>query len=273
MPVRKRDNGSLTGSKRYAAEKGKSIEEQTQANDAKAREKVKARFQKPVDAVNTVASGVKNVVQKVKTIERAARTVRQAASGGSAAVTDDAKQSLNKASVIASEYGINEIEISDLLGSDPYKADASIPETKAADANREKLKIQRQNNALEVRLEKIKQGRKVVAVVTEQRRLIGDFVDFSTVGIETATKLVKNEIADTRYQTEQSKLEQTEELFYQQRVATQGTMNLTHGIEDEWDLKFQLQATKNDRLRLDIEGSHRDNDIKREELEARLVEF
>ena len=50
-------------------------------------------------------------------------------------------------------------------------------------------------------------------------------------------------------------------------------MNLTHGIEDEWQLKFQLQATRNDRLKLDIEGSHRDNDIKREELEARLVEF
>jgi hypothetical protein len=109
-------------------------------------------------------------------------------------------------------------------------ADATIPEMKAADANREKLKIQRQNNALEVRLEKIKQGRKVVAVATEQRRLIGDFVDFSTVGIETATKVVKNQIADTNIRTEQSKLEQSEELLYQQRVATQGTMNLTSGL-------------------------------------------
>ncbi|MBW4450757.1 MAG: hypothetical protein KME38_29010 [Spirirestis rafaelensis WJT71-NPBG6] len=49
-------------------------------------------------------------------------------------------------------------------------------------------------------------------------------------------------------------------------------MNLTNGIEDEWQLKFQLQGTRNDRLRLEIEGSHRDNDIKREELEARLFE-
>ena len=272
MPVRKRENGSLTGSKRYAAEKGKTVEEQTQQNHAKAMDKVKARFQKPADAVNAVADGVRSVAQGVKTVERAARTVRQAVNGGSSTVTDDSKQSLNKASQIASEYGIKEIEVSDLLGSDPYSADANIPEMKAADANREKLKIQRQNNALEVRLEKIKQGRKVVAVATEQRRLIGDFVDLSTVGIETATKVVKNEIANTKYQTEQSKLEQTEELLYQQRVATQGTMNLTHGIEDEWNLKLELQQTKNDRLRLDIEGSYRDNDIKREELEARLIE-
>jgi hypothetical protein len=272
MAVRKRENGSLTGSKRYAAEKGKSIEEQTQENHAKAVEKVKARFQKPENAVNAVADGVRTVAQGVKGVERAARTVRQAVSGGSSTVTDNHKESLSKASEIASEYGIKEIEISDLLGSDPYAASSSIPEMKAVHANREKLKIQRQNNALDVRLEKIRQGRKVVAVATEQRRLIGDFVDFSTVGIETATKVVKNQIADTKYQTEQSKLEQSEELLYQQRVVTQGTMNLTHGIEDEWQLKFQLQATKNDRLRLDIEGSHRDNDIKREELEARLVE-
>jgi hypothetical protein len=272
MAVRKKEHGSLTGSKRYAAEKGKTIEEQTQENHAKAVEKVKARFQKPADAVNAVADGVRSVAQGVKGVERTARTVRQAVSGGSSTATDNHKESLSKASEIASEFGIKEIEISDLLGSDPYSADATIPEMKAADANREKLKIQRQNNALEVRLEKIKQGRKVVAVATEQRRLIGDFVDFSTVGIETATKVVKNQIADTKYQIEQSKLEQTEELLYQQRVATQGTMNLTHGIEDEWQLKFQLQATKNDRLRLEIEGSHRDNDIKREELEARLFD-
>ncbi len=270
MPVKKKENGSLTGSKRYAAEKGKTVEEQSHENADRAFEKIKSRFQKPVDAV---VDGVRTVAQGVKGVERAARTIRQAVNGGSSAVTDDSKQSLAKASQIASEYGVEEIEISDLLGSNPYAADANIPEMKAVDANREKLKIQRQNNALEVRLEKIKQGRKVVSIATEQRRLIGDFVDFSTVGIETATKVVKNEIADTKYQTEQSKLEQTEELLYQQRVATQGTMNLTHGIEDEWQLKFQLQGTKNDRIRLEIEGSHRDNDIKREELEARLVEF
>lgn len=273
MPVKKKENGSLTGSKRYAAEKGKTVEEQSQENHAKAIDNIKSRFNQPQQSVNNIADGVRSVANGIKTVERTARTVRQAVKGGSSVVTDNHKQSLNKASEIASEYGIAEIEISDLLGSNPYSADANIPEMKAVDANREKLKIQRQNNALEVRLEKVKQGRKVVAVATEQRQLIGDFVNFSTVGIEVATKVVKNEIADVKYQTEQSKLEQTEELFYQQRVATQGTMNLTHGIEDEWALKFQLQGTKNDRIRLEIEGSHRDNDIKREELEARLIEF
>jgi uncharacterized protein YoxC len=93
MAVKKRENGSLTGSKRYAAEKSKTVEQQTQENHAKALEKVKARFQKPVDAVNAVADGVKNVAQGVKGVERAARTVRQAVSGGSSTVTDNHKES------------------------------------------------------------------------------------------------------------------------------------------------------------------------------------
>jgi len=49
-------------------------------------------------------------------------------------------------------------------------------------------------------------------------------------------------------------------------------MNLTNGIEDEWQLKYQAQQAKNDRLRLEIEGSFRENEAKREELEARLFE-
>jgi hypothetical protein len=269
MPVKKKENGSLTGSKRYAAEKGKTVDQQSQENDAIARERVKARFTKPAESV---VDGVRTVAQVGKGVERAARTIKNAVSGGSSTVTDTHTQSLAKASEIASEYGIKEIEIGDLLGSNPYQADGNIPEMKAADANREKLKIQRQNNALEVRHEKIKQGRKVVAIASEQRRLIGDFVDFATAGVETATKVVKNQIADTRYQTEQSKLEQSEELLYQQRVATQGTLNLTNGIEDEWQLKYQAQQAKNDRLRLEIEGSFRENEAKREELEAQLFE-
>ena len=112
MSVKKKEHGSLTGSKRYAAEKGKTIEEQTQENHDKAMGKVKARFQKPVDAV---ADGVRTVAQGVKGVERDAKTVKQAVSGGSSTVTDNHKQSLDKASEIASEYGIKEIEISDLL--------------------------------------------------------------------------------------------------------------------------------------------------------------
>ncbi len=115
MPVKKKENGSLTGSKRYAAEKGKTVDEQTQENHAIAIKNIKARFTKPVDAVNAVASGVTAAVRGIQTVERAARTVRQAVRCNSSLVTDNHKQSLNKASEIASDYAIKAIEASDLL--------------------------------------------------------------------------------------------------------------------------------------------------------------
>lgn len=278
MP-RAKQSGSLTGSRHFKKPQNTpdstppstpdSISTPEQQTDAKARQRVKERFQQTAQAVGNAAHVVGS---GVKTVERAAKTVRRGFAGSSKLVTNSSIDSLKQAVEIAQQYGVGEIDIKEMLGTDPYKADANIPEMKAVDANREKLKIQRQNNALEVRHEKIKQGRKVVQVATEQRRFIGDFVDFATAGIETATKVVKNQIADTKYGIEQSKLEQTEELLIQQQIATQGTLNLTPGIEEEWSLKFQNQQAKNDRLKLEVEGSIKDNERKREELEAKLLE-
>lgn len=279
MP-RAKHSGSLTGSRHFKKPKDappstpKSTPDSTptpeQEVDAKARQRLKDRFQQTAQAAGNTAQAVGNGFKAANT---AVKTVRQGLKGGSPLVTNSSIDSLKEAVALAQQYGgVAEIDVKQMLGNDPYKADANIPEMKAADANREKLKIQRQNNALEVRHEKIKQGRKVVQIATEQRKFIGDFVDFATAGIETATKLVKNQVADTKYGIEQSKLEQTEELLIQQQIATQGTLNLTAGIEEEWTLKFQSQQAKNDRLKLEVEGSIQDNERKREELEAKLLE-
>lgn len=278
MP-RAKQSGSLTGSKHFKKPKDtpsstppstpSSTPTPEQQTDAKARERLKDRFQQTAQTVGNAAQAVGNGVKAVNT---AAKTVRRGFAGGSAIVTNSSDASLKQAVEISQQYGVGEIDIKEMLGHDVYRADGSIPEMKAVDANREKLKIQRQNNALEVRHEKIKQGRKVVAIATEQRRYIGDFVDFATAGIETATKVVKNQIADTKYGIEQSKLEMTEEQLIQQQVMTQGTLDLTAGIQEEWSLKFQSQQAKNDRLKLEVEGSLADNERKREELEAKLLE-
>jgi hypothetical protein len=278
MP-RAKQSGSLTGSKHFKKPKDTppstppSTPESTltpeQEMDARVRARLKERFQQTAQTVGNAAQAVGS---GVKAVNNAAKTVRRGFTGGSAIVTNSSDTSLKQAVEIAQQYGVGEIDIKEMLGTDPYKADADIPELRAVDANREKLKIQRQNNALEVRHEKIKQGRKVVAIATEQRKFIGDFVDFATAGIETATKVVKNQVADTKYQIEQSKLEMTEEQFVQQQLATQGTLNLTAGIEEEWSLRFQSQQAKNDRLKLEVEGSIQDNERKREELEAKLLE-
>lgn len=277
MP-RAKQSGSLTGSRHFKKPKDTppstppSTPESTptpEQVDVKARQRVKERFQ---DAAQAVGNAAQAVGGTVKAVNNAAKTVRRGFTGGSAIVTNSSDTSLKQAVEIAQQYGVGEIDIKEMLGNDPYRADGDIPEMKAVDANREKLKIQRQSNALEVRTEKVKLGRKVVQLATEQRRYVGDFVDFATVGIETATKVVKNQIADTKYGIEQSKLEQTEELLIKQQLATQGTLNLTSGIEQEWQLKFESQQAKNDRLKLEVEGSIADNERKREELEAKLLE-
>jgi hypothetical protein len=278
MP-RAKQSGSLTGSKHFKKPKDTpsstplstpdSTPTPEQQTDAKAPARLKERFQ---ETAQTLGNAAQVVGSGVKTVNSAVKTVRRGFAGGSAIVTNSSDASLKQAVEIAQQYGVGEIDIKEMLGNDPYKADGAIPEMKAVDANREKLKLQRQSNALEVRTEKVKLGRKVVQLATEQRRYVGDFVDFATVGIETATKVVKNQVADTKYQIEQSKLEQTEEQLIQQQIATQGTLNLTAGIEEEWSLKFQSQQAKNDRLRLEVEGSIQDNERKREELEAKLLE-
>ena len=274
MP-RAKQSGSLTGSKHFKKPKDtapstpSSTPTPEQQTDAKARQRVKDRFQ---DTAKTVGNAAQAVGGTMKAVSHAAKTVRRGFTGGSAIVTNSSDVSLKQAVEISQQYGVGEIDIKEMLGNDPYKADGDIPEMTAKDANTQKLKLQRQSNALEVRTEKVKLGRKVVQLATEQRRYIGDFVDFATVGIETATKVVKNQIADTKYGIEQSKLEQTEELLIQQQLATQGTLNLTAGIEQEWQLKFQSQEAKNDRLKLEVEGSLADNERKREELEAKLLE-
>jgi hypothetical protein len=245
-----------------------------------------ARFDKPevtTSPIETIVDKASNVVQSVsgtaqsvgnatRAISNGVKGVQRSFSGSSPMVTADHKEALTLANTMSSQFGIQDIELTELLGTDPYAADSSAPEMTSSEANATKLRIQRQNNSIEVRHEKVKQGRKVVALAIEQRRLVGDMVDFATAGVEVASKVVKHEIANVRFQTEQSKLEQSEELLIQQQVATEGSINLTEGIRQEWVLKFDRQQAKNENLRLEVEGAIRENDVKRQELEAKLLE-
>jgi hypothetical protein len=249
--------------------------------DKKARAKLKERFEKPLETVSNVAQGAASVVNKAaevigtgvnagKQVANGLKSIRQAVSGGSQLVTQDATESYKQASEIAQQYGILEQDIKALLGTDPYTADGSSPEQTAGEAKKQQLKLQRQLNAQETRAAKIKLGRKIVQNQREETRLIGDVVDLHTSRIETGTKVVTNQIANTKYNIEQSKLEETEEFLTQQQIRTQGTLSLTDGIREEQDLKYQRQKAKNDGLRLEVEGAITAIERKREEMEAFL---
>lgn len=269
----------ITNPKGNGTRKGstKAEEKATQAADKRARERLKERFkdvgEKVSETAQNVAGTVQNVVGAAQTIGNAAKSLQNAATGGSTLIATPSTEAYKQALQMGEKYGIKELPVQEMLGTDPYKADGNIPEMSAKDANAERLKIQRQNNALNVRKDKIAQGRLVVATATENVRLVGDVVTYNTAQIEVGAKVVQNQIAESKFRTEQSKLEQTEEFLTQQQIRTQGTINLTQGIREEQDLRFQEQQAKNDNLKLSVEGAIKDNEIKRLELEAKLLDF
>jgi hypothetical protein len=262
MP-RKTGKGAVTGSKHFDKPNTPNV-------GAKASEVIGAVGSKASEVIDNVSSAASTVGNGVRAVNNATKKVRRAFGQGSSLVTDTHDISLTKALEISSQYGVGEIDIAPMLGSDPYSSDGDIPEMDAKVANAHKLKIQKQNNALEVRHEKIKQGRKIAQLGRENILLIGDFVDLHTAKIEVGSKVINNQIANTKYQINQSKLEQTEELLIQQSIATQGTLNLTEGIRLEWDLKLEKQTASNDKLKVEVQGAIAETEHEREKLEAKL---
>lgn len=280
MPRKKAETGTVTGAKLKTSARGKKggitgskhfdkPEVETPSSPVETTKNAVGKAAKAASkGVKAAASTVGAARDITQTVSNGARQVRKSMNGSSDLVTADARTTLDKAEKLATGYGLELIDVEKSMGGDPYEVDENLPEMTAKEANARKLKIQRQNNALDVRLERTKQKRKIATVATEEIRLVGDLVDYSTAGIETATKVVKNQIADTRYQTEQSRLEETEELLEQQVIRTQGTIALTQGVRDEWNLKLEKQERNNEKIRLEIENTEAKNDRKREEIES-----
>lgn len=230
------------------------------------------------ETVNQITEGILNTAQTISTnldsaksaVSNIGQTLTQQSSP---LLKSDSQSTFTQASQYANSFGIADIKVAELLGNDPYKADSPIPQMTAKEANEQKLIIQKQNNALSVRASKIDQQRKIVQLATDNARLVGDVVSLGTAQIETATKFVDNRIADTNYSIRQSKLEQTEQLLEQQKIATQGTINLTPHIREEWELKIKKAETKNQALKLEVEGAIKQLEINQEKLESMLLEM
>lgn len=218
-------------------------QQQAQETDAKARENLKQRFN---SNGSSNSPGTANVISNLG----------------------------NYASSKTVQHGVTipQFDVNSMVGSDLYSSATGIPETSIVEATKVRQKIARQSNTLDIAADKVALTRKAVKVATEIRHLEGDAVDYDTAGIQTATKVVKNQQADRDYQTETSKLDQKEELLKQQRIATAGTQALTPLIQEEWNLKVLAQQSKNESLKVDIEKGQADIDRKKNELEVKLLE-
>jgi hypothetical protein len=256
--------GGMTGSKHFETQ---DVETSTSPLEA-----VAGVANKVGEAVQNVASGVQAVGHGVRAAANGAKAIRQTFKGGSSLVTDEHTQVLDQARGIATSYGVELTDIKTHMSASNDEVDDSLGDgISAKEANEKKLKIQRQNNLLDVRLDRVKQKRKIATLHKEELSLVGDLVDVGTTGVNVATKMVNYQIAVTDFQTTQSKLEEHEELLIQQQIRTQGTINLTTGIQTEWDLKLEKQDRSNERLQLEIEGAAKQNEQKRLEIDAILL--
>jgi hypothetical protein len=266
-PKTRGKKGSLTGSAR--------VSENTTPSTAleglsALGEKVAAVGSSISDKVQAVGNGVSKVTPIVSNI---ANNIHSAATVLNRQSTNLHGTDFSTATNIASGLGVSEFDLGSALGTNPYDADSDIPEMTSSEANAKRLRIQRQMNSLEVRHDKTKLQRKVLQVHKEHVGLVGDAVDVINEQEKVIGKVIDLNQTLVANDTKRSKLDELSELHLQQDVRTQGVRNLTPGLRDEWQLKLQLQATKNEGLKIAIEGADATNQQKRAELEARLLDF
>jgi ABC-type sugar transport system ATPase subunit len=257
--------GGITGSKHFdaPATAKEEIDRITQENDRIAREGLLEHFQ----------NAATNIGDTVQSISKTGKTIQRAFGQGSSLVTDDSAKALNIATEIASQRGIELTDIDARMRVSNDDIDTSLGEgISAKELNQKKLTIQKQNNLLDLRRERLKQKREIVSLYREELGLVGDLVDVGTLEVKVGEKVVNHQIAVTEFETVQSKLEQKEELLIQQQISTQGSINLTEGIREDWRLKHQLLLRHNEESQLKIEGMIRKNSMTRLELESLLFD-
>jgi hypothetical protein len=257
-----KDFGGLTGSINKSKNRGRS-KTTSQKPDKSALE----RLQESTSAVTNTVGAVADAVQ---TVGNGAKQLRRSVGGGSKLVDGDTQHTIDAAQDLAASYGLQIENLGNTLNQSNFDIDDSIPQMSAKEANQLNLTIERQNNALDVQHNRIKQKRRQVRNHKEEWQLVSDLVDLDTAKIDVGTKVVKHEIAATKLQTEQSRLEETEELLEHQTIRTQGTIGLTEGIRREWDLKLEKQHRQLEALEIEIEQQDNRNARKREEVESFL---
>lgn len=278
MPRKPKPPGSLTGSKKF--EKSKSVAEITA--DA-----IKEAAQ---NTVNTVNSATKAVSQGATVLNNAATSVASGINKVSSTATT-AHNAINSVSgavnnlvgnnglsnyfdpaSIAHGVPIHKFDLAGAISGSLYSSESTIPEMGIVEATEHQMKIARQSNALGVGIAKTQRDRKALKLANELRLLEGDAITYHTTGIQNATKGIHNQIADREYHTSVFKLAEKDALLEQQQITTGAVQTLTPLIAEEWRLLIAQQQQKNESLKVDLERGQADMDIKRIQMEAKLIE-
>lgn len=272
-----KEHGSLTGSTRF--QKSKSVAEHMVDGTKEAVGNVSSAVSGAKEAIGNAATSVQSrttpIINATKPIIGAVGQATGMSNGASnrSQTGLNGSTGTNYVSPNTVNHGVQipKFDINGAMGG-LFDAESSVGEMGIKDATALRMTIARKENTLDVGIAKVKFQRKAVKLATELKLLEGDAVQLHTTGIQVSTKVVQNQIADVDYQTELSKLEQKRELFKQQQIATGATATLTPLIAEEWQIRIAQQQQKNESMKVDLERGQADMDIKRIEMEARLIE-
>ena len=175
---------------------------------------------------------------------------------------------------LVSAEGFGNIDVFDVdaaTSGDSYSALTGVPEQSRKEATQAQMKLARQENALETRLQRAKTVRKGIAVAREEQNAVTDYVNLESDRVKTATAVVNYQESLVQYDIAESKLEESQEKLIQQQNLTSHTQRMTPLLAEEHSLNETRQELKNDGLRLDIEQGRNTIQRRQNEIDAEII--
>ncbi len=228
MPPRKRENGSLTNSKRYKEES----------------EKKSGRLK---NAVEKVADTAKQVGETAKTVSTALGTVTNAVNNVAESVGSYTANVPNRTRTTLNEYGglsIVEFKPQEFLAPDLFTDSSSLQRTTQADADAMVNSIEEKRQTVRVATANLALNTDILKAGVASENMVQTAIDYGIAKVNTETKLVQYDTANVLYDTAVVKLHQAGEKLVHEQVALEGLKNETDQRRRFWNEKYQLGESR-----------------------------
>jgi hypothetical protein len=125
-----------------------------------------------------------------------------------------------------------------------FTVSSPLQRTTKSEADRMVQEIEEQRQTVRVVQANLGLNRDIVKAGSEQQKLVGDVIDYGTIGMRNQTKFIQYQIAGTDQATALVKLDQSNERFNQEETILNGMMTMTPLIQEEWLYRQQLKYSK-----------------------------
>jgi hypothetical protein len=130
-----------------------------------------------------------------------------------------------------------------------FTVSSPLQRTTKSEADRMVQEIEEQRQTVRVVQANLGLNRDIVKAGSEQQKLVGDVIDYGTIGMRNQTKFIQYQIAGTDQATALVKLDQSNERFNQEETILNGMLTMTPLIAQEWQYRQELKRSKIEDLR------------------------